>query len=139
MREKYLRKSNNVIKLQVNYLQISLKFQFSLIWTLEKNELKKNTFSEMILRKIWIERFSLFISVKSDSHLKGTLMQIWKSPHMFVFIWKKYVEGFTSKHLLLFEINTRMICEKFVCKHSETIEYVKSSLLLKKFTNFTRK
>ena len=30
------------------------------------------------------------------------------------------------------------ICEKFVYKHLETIEYVKKlSLLLKKFTNFT--
>ena len=56
---------------------------------------------------------------------KGTLMQIRKSPHIFVFIWKKYIEDFTSKHLLLFEINARMICEKFVYKHSETIEYVK--------------
>ena len=32
--------------------------------------------------------------------LKGTLMQIWKSANIFVFIWKEYVE----KHLLCFEI-----------------------------------
>ena len=30
------------------------------------------------------------------------------------------------KHLLIFEICTCEICEKFVYKHSETIEYVKN-------------
>ena len=47
-------------------------------------------------------------------------MQIWKSANMFGFIWKWYVEEFTLKHLLLVEICTREICEKFVSKHSET-------------------
>ena len=32
----------------------------------------------------------------------------------------------TLKHLLLFEIYARDICEKFVLKHSETTEYVKN-------------
>ena len=58
--------------------------------------------------------------------LKGTLKQIWKSANVFVFIWKLYAEDFTLKHLLLFEICTRKICEKFVYKHSETIEYLKN-------------
>ena len=58
--------------------------------------------------------------------VKGTLMQIWKSGNVFVFMWKYYVEDFTSKHLLLFEICAPKICEKFVYKHSETIEYVKN-------------
>ena len=53
-------------------------------------------------------------------------MQIWKYAYIFVFISKKYVEDFTLKHLLLFEICTGEICEKFVYKHSETIEYVKN-------------
>ena len=57
--------------------------------------------------------------------LKGTLMQIWKSVNMFVFIWKEYAEGFAVKHLLLSELHAREICEKFVYKHSETIEYKK--------------
>ena len=39
---------------------------------------------------------------------------------------KKYVEDFTLKQVLLFEIYTPKICEKFVYKHSETIEYVKN-------------
>ena len=30
------------------------------------------------------------------------------------------------KHILLFEICAREICEKFVYKHAETIEYVKN-------------
>ena len=57
---------------------------------------------------------------------KGTLMQIWKSANIFVFIWKWYVEDFTLKHLLLFETCAHEICEKFVYKHSETIENVKN-------------
>ena len=36
------------------------------------------------------------------------------------------MEGFTLKHLLLFEIRSREIREKFVYKHSQTIEYVKN-------------
>ena len=53
------------------------------------------------------------------------ITQIWKSANIFVFIWK-YVEDFTLKHFLLFEICAREICEKFVYKHSETIEHVKN-------------
>ena len=52
---------------------------------------------------------------------------------------KMYVEDFTLKHLLIFEICAHGICEKFVYKHSEKKEYVKNSLLFKKFTNFTGK
>ena len=36
-----------------------------------------------------------------------------------------YAEDFTLKHLLLFEMCAREICEKFVYKHTETIKYVK--------------
>ena len=45
---------------------------------------------------------------------KGTLMQIWKFANIFFFIRKQYVEEFTLKHLLLFEICAGEICEKFV-------------------------
>ena len=58
--------------------------------------------------------------------VKGTLTQIWKSVNIFVFIGKYYAEDFTLKHLLLFEISEREICEKIVWKDSETIEYVKN-------------
>ena len=47
-------------------------------------------------------------------------MQIGKSANIFVFIWK-YVKDFTLKYLLLFEICSREVCEKFVYKHSEAI------------------
>ena len=71
----------------------------------------------------------VFLKISHDATkelLKGTLMQIWKSANIFVFIWKQYVEDFALKHLLLFEISAREISEKFVYKHSETIEYVKN-------------
>ena len=50
---------------------------------------------------------------------KGTLTQIWESVYILFSVWKEYVEDFTLKHFLLFEICTRDI-------HSETIEYVKN-------------
>ena len=53
-------------------------------------------------------------------------MQVWKSANIFVFTWKWYVEDFTIKHLLRFEIWARELCDKFVYKHLETIEYVKN-------------
>ena len=37
---------------------------------------------------------------------------------------KKYAEGFTIKNLLVFEICTSWKSKMFVCKHTETIEYV---------------
>ena len=42
---------------------------------------------------------------------------------------------FHIKHLLLFEICAREICQKFVYKHSEQKNMLKISLLFKKFTN----
>ena len=43
------------------------------------------------------------------------------------------------KYPLRFEICTREICEKFVYKHSETIDMLKINLLFKKFTNLRGK
>ena len=67
-----------------------------------------------------------FLYYENAFYIKGTLMQIWKSANIVVFIWKWYVEDFTLKHHLLFEICAREICEMFVYKHSETTEYVKN-------------
>ena len=50
-------------------------------------------------------------------HIKATLMQIWKPPYMFIFIWNKYPENFTFFILKILEL--------FTGKHTETIEYVK--------------
>ena len=58
----------------------------------------------------------------NTSHFKVTLVLIWKYANILVFMWKWYVEDFTSKQLLLYEICACEICEKFVYKDSETIE-----------------
>ena len=52
-------------------------------------------------------------------------MQIWKSPCMFVFKWKYYSENFALLILRIVEIFTFKVCEMFVYKHAEAIEYVK--------------
>ena len=62
----------------------------------------------------------------SNFPFKGTLMQIWKSGNILVFVRKQYVEDFTLKHLPLFEIYSHEICGKFVYQNLETIEYVKN-------------
>ena len=58
--------------------------------------------------------------------IKCTILQIWKSANIFVFAWKYYVKDYTLKHLLLSEIYACEVCDNFVYKHSETIEYVKN-------------
>ena len=68
---------------------------------------------------------NLCIKVKTCI-IKGSLMQIWECANIFVFKLKQYVEDFTLKHILLFEIWAGEICEKLLYKHSETIEYVKN-------------
>ena len=58
---------------------------------------------------------------------KGTIIQIWKSASMFVFVSKKYVEDVTLKRLLLFEISVwEIILQTFVYKHSETKVFIKN-------------
>ena len=46
---------------------------------------------------------------------KVTLMQIWKSPYMFVFIWKQYLENFAFLILIILELFPRKVC-KFLKK-----------------------
>ena len=70
--------------------------------------------------------------------LKGTLMQIWKSANIFVFIWK-YLEDLTLKHLLLFEIWPRKTRESLSTNIQKQQNMLKISLLFKKFINFTDK
>ena len=57
---------------------------------------------------------------------KGTLMQIQKCSHTFVFIWKWYPENFVFLILRIFELFTRKICEMFIYMHTKTIEYFKN-------------
>ena len=42
--------------------------------------------------------------------IKGTLMQIWKSLHMFVFILKQYPKNFAFWILEILELFTRKVC-----------------------------
>ena len=58
-------------------------------------------------------------------HIKGTLMQIWKSPYIFVFIYKRYPKNFAFLILAVFELFTRKVCKIFGYKLTETIQYVK--------------
>ena len=63
----------------------------------------------------------IFFTYDQKKKFKGTLIQIWKPTSIFAFIWKYYVEDFTLRNLLLFEI-----CKKSVYEHSETIGCVKN-------------
>ena len=56
---------------------------------------------------------------------KGTLMQIWKFPCMFLFIQKYYPENFAFLTLRILRLYTRKVYVMFVYKHTETIDYVK--------------
>ena len=42
--------------------------------------------------------------------IKGTLMQIWKSPYMFAFIWKQYSGNFAFLILKTIELFARKVC-----------------------------
>ena len=63
--------------------------------------------------------FRYFIFKFPIPTFKGALLQI------FGFTRKYYVEDFTLKHFLRFEIFACEIYEEFVCKHSEATEYDK--------------
>ena len=56
-----------------------------------------------------------------NSSFKGTLIQIWKSPYMLVFILKQYPENFAFLFLKVSELFTGEVCKMFVYKHTETI------------------
>ena len=74
-------------------------------------------FTEFCLQLSWHNHLLSNILIFMKKCFKGTLMQIWKSANVVVFIRKKYVEDFTLKHFLLFKICAREICEKFIYKH----------------------
>ena len=47
--------------------------------------------------------------------VKGTLMQIWKSPNMFVFMWKQHRKNFAFLIVRILELFAREVC-KFLKK-----------------------
>ena len=57
--------------------------------------------------------------------IKRTLMEISKSPYMFVFIEKWYPENLAFLILKILELFTGKVSEMFVNKNTETIEHVK--------------
>ena len=57
--------------------------------------------------------------------LKGTLMQIWKSPYMFVLIQKQYPENFSLLFLRTAELSAR-----------EVVDFLKSRLIFNIFCCF---
>ena len=57
--------------------------------------------------------------------IKRTLMEISKSPYMFVFIQKWYPENLAFLILKILELFTGKVSEMFVYKNTETIEDVK--------------
>ena len=83
---------------------------------------------------LWLQHWDGFCNIQWSFFLwvvfKGTLMQIWKSPCMFLFIYKYYPENFAFLTLRILELYTRKVCVIFVYKRTETIEYVK------KYANF---
>ena len=86
----------------------------------------KNENSYMFQNTYWYSQLFLLDSFICHSHipdgnhhLKGTLMQIWKSPHIFKFILKPYPKNFAPLIVRILELFTRKVC-----------------ILLKKFANF---
>ena len=85
--------------------------------TMTKNFINNKNVVSKYTQNVYINDIDLF---------KGTLMKIWKSPYMFVFIWGWYLEKFAFLILGIIELFSRKVCEMFVYKHTETIEYVKN-------------
>ena len=64
---------------------------------------------------MWAE-FKLLSVVKARHHRRsqtneGTLIQIWKSPYMLVFIEKQHHENFAFLTLTIFELFAREVCK----------------------------
>ena len=120
---------SHVLEIAESWLVYTHKFpwifrSYSFDWD---NKTKLVSASFLIFRVFTKKRFKKKkLAYKVAIIVKGALIQIWKSANIFVFAWK-YVEDFTLKHYLRFEICARKIGEKFVYKHSElTIKCVKN-------------
>ena len=53
-----------------------------------KKQKKKNLLNKYIFWTITVENYKIYIAQKMKFSIKGTLMQIWKSANIFVFISK---------------------------------------------------
>ena len=64
--------------------------------------------------KVWKNKSavnSTYFSFKIKQWLKGTLMQIWKFPYMFVLMWKQYPENFALLTSRIVELFTGGVCK----------------------------
>ena len=60
---------------------------------------------------------TILLQFKLLFYIEGTLMQIWKSPTGFVFIWKQYPENFTFLFLRIVKLFACEVC-KFLKKYA---------------------
>ena len=96
---------------------VSCRFPSSVWISWKQVEIKEST--------LQIVAFVIQCFCKLIECLKGTLIQTWKSPCMFLFIYKYYPENFAFLILRILELFTGKFCVMLVYKHTETIEYVK--------------
>ena len=77
-------------------------------------ELPTNSFLQLTIayiNKICIYNINQYHFWSTNRFLaKGTLMQIWNSPYMLVFIWKQYPEYFAFLILRILELFAREVC-----------------------------
>ena len=85
--------------------QFKLKFEYAWIWKSEYADFN----GDAHFFRFWLELPLLdkFGPKDENCQFKGTLMQIWKSPYMFLFIWKQYPQSFA---LLILRI-AREVCK----------------------------
>ena len=70
-------------------------------------------------------KMMMIVAINIQATVKGTLMQIWKSPSMFLFIKKYCPENFAFLMPRILELYNCKVYVMFVYKHTETIEYIK--------------
>ena len=73
------------------------------VFLCEYCEIFKNTYFE---EQLWTAASNWF-----SQEIKGILMQIWKSPYTFVFIWRWYPKSFAFLILRILELFARKICK----------------------------
>ena len=81
--------------------------------------------------KMWVDLLKICYNPKWETFkaFKGCLKVHWcrfENLPMSSSLYENNMLKILLEHLLLFEICARAICEKFVYKHSETIEYAKN-------------
>ena len=54
--------------------------------------------------------WKVFEMIYCQDKLKGALIQTWKSPYIFVFMWKQYPENFAFLIIRILELFARDVC-----------------------------